>query len=223
MQATGLHSLLFLPASSRRTLRRSRLRPLPDASNSATPAATDTFKLLDRPRMGIDTSRSQRSRTSRRRPVPSAPSTSAVGTVKSTSIVPLPRVPRQADGPDSRLLQLLERPRDVHDCRRRGRGRPPRPTPSWPPPSSAAACRAWRTTPWHPAASTARSTAPTFCGSSMPSSTTSERRLRRRGGDELRHAVIARRHELGHDSLVHAASRRAFERLRSTRSIGTPF
>ncbi len=48
----------------------------------------------------------------------------------------------------------------------------------------------------------------------MPSSTDQERRLRRRGGDELRHAVIARRHELGHDSLMHAASRRPFERLR---------
>ena len=55
------------------------------ASNSTMPAATDTFRLSTCPRIGIDTSQSHRSRTSRRSPVPSAPSTSAVGSVKSIS------------------------------------------------------------------------------------------------------------------------------------------
>jgi hypothetical protein len=40
-------------------------------------------------------------------------------------------------------------------------------------PSSGAACLAWRMTPSAPAASTDRRIAPTFCGSSMLSSTTS--------------------------------------------------
>src|SRR5690606_14715552 len=55
------------------------------ASNRTTPAATETFRLSTWPAMGIETSTSHDSRTSRRSPVPSLPSTIATGTVQSYS------------------------------------------------------------------------------------------------------------------------------------------
>jgi hypothetical protein len=54
-------------------------RRWPTASNNAMPADTDTFKLETFPLIGIETTRSQVSLTRRRSPVPSAPSTKAVG------------------------------------------------------------------------------------------------------------------------------------------------
>ena len=45
------------------------------------PAVTETFRLDTAPAMGIDTTRSHVSRTRRRSPVPSAPTTNAVGNV----------------------------------------------------------------------------------------------------------------------------------------------
>ena len=154
------------------------------ASNSATPAATDTFRLSTCPCIGIETSQSQRSRTSRRRPVPSAPSTKAVGSVRSISIVPLAARRRRAR-PSTRRRPSA--PRAPGRCSRpppSSRARPHRPTPSPRPPPSGAACRVCRTTPSAPAASTVRRIAPTLCGSSIPSSTTSSG-----GGAALAHQV----------------------------------
>ena len=62
----------------RRPARRCRI-----ASNSTTAAATETFRLATWPRIGIEARRSQDSRTRRRSPCPSAPSTKADGIVKS--------------------------------------------------------------------------------------------------------------------------------------------
>ena len=87
------------------------------ASNSTIPAATETFRLSTWPRIGIDASQSHRSRTSRRRPVPSAPTTTAVGSVQVDLVVAHRRFAREADRPDAGLLQLLERARDVDDVR----------------------------------------------------------------------------------------------------------
>ena len=94
-----------------------------------TPAATDTFRLLTAPAIGIDTIRSHRSRTRRRSPVPSAPSTIAVGSVqvaaRRSARAPSPSRP---DRPDARRLQFVDRARDVHHGRdahvreRAGRG-----------------------------------------------------------------------------------------------------
>ena len=55
------------------------------ASKRTMPAATETFRLLTWPSIGIDATRSQRARTSRLRPCPSLPRTNAVGSVRSTS------------------------------------------------------------------------------------------------------------------------------------------
>ncbi len=54
-------------------------------SNRQTPLATETFRLATLPRMGIRTSRSQRSRVRRRMPSPSAPSTQAIAAGSSDS------------------------------------------------------------------------------------------------------------------------------------------
>jgi hypothetical protein len=69
------------PNDNRTPQRRPFARRWRTASNSAIPVATDTFRLDTMPAIGIDTSRSQLSRTSRRSPVPSAPTTKAVGAV----------------------------------------------------------------------------------------------------------------------------------------------
>src|SRR6187401_1075306 len=55
------------------------------ASNKATPAATDTLRLSTCPAIGMRATRSHDSLTSLRRPVPSAPSTMALGSVQSTA------------------------------------------------------------------------------------------------------------------------------------------
>ena len=68
-----------------------------------------------------------------------------------------------------------------------------------------------------------RRIAPTLCGSSMPSSTTSSGALRRpRRRDQLLDAVVARALDLGDDALVDAAARRAIERLRVDPLDGMP-
>ena len=104
-------------------------------------------------------------------PVPSRPHDQRRRQGQIDSIVAHRGVPGEADRPDARLFQLLERPRDVHDLGhlhvrdRAGRRLRRR---------AVERRRVARLadTPSAPAASTVRRIAPTLCGSSMPSRTT---------------------------------------------------
>ena len=82
-------------------------------------AAAETFRLLTWPAMGMAATKSHRSRTSRRRPWPSAPTTSAVGYCQIQLIVWRFGLGVQPHRPDPGLLEFLERPRDVDDVRDR--------------------------------------------------------------------------------------------------------
>ena len=131
------------------------------------------IQAVEAPRIGIETSRSHRSRTSRRRPVPSAPRTTAVGSVQSICVV-LVRS-RRPRGRSSRPPAFsIRRSRGRYSLRWRSARARPLPRMPWrryrrATRHVAPAC----TTPCAPAASTVRRIAPTLCGSSMPSSTTS--------------------------------------------------
>ena len=142
---------------------------------------------------------------------PSAPTTSAVGSVKSISIVA-----RSARRPPARPSR--RRPPSTPRARGRCSRRPRSCTCDTAPadafaaaPPSGAAWRVCRTTPSAPAASTVRRIAPTLCGSSMPSSTTiSGAPVGPRDADPRRSSDSPILH-VGDDALVHAAARRAIE------------
>ena len=128
-------------------------------------------------------------------PLPSAPSTIARGSVKSISSYARRRVARQPDRPDSRLLQLVERARDVHHGRRSARAPPRRPTLSPTTPSSDAACRACRTTPCPPAASTRAQNRADVVRILDAVEHHEQRRVGAAAGDELLDRRIPRRHD----------------------------
>ena len=185
--------MLTALASTYRRLMPPRLPPLADRLEQHDAGRDRHVQAADLPAHGHGAAtKSQCSRTSRRSPSPSAPTTSAVGRRKSIRRRRLRSVGVEADGPDAQRLQLLDGARDVDhvddpDVRERAGRRLRRRAPS------GAAWRACRTTPCAPAASAVRRIAPTLCGSSMPSSTTISGRAR--AADDLLPAssVAARR------------------------------
>ena len=80
---------------------------------SAMAAAFDTLTLAMAPSVAMRQSRSQLSRVSWRRPLPSAPSTSAHAVRPGQRLDPIGRVPVEADHGDAELLQLGQRAREV--------------------------------------------------------------------------------------------------------------
>ena len=85
------------------------------ASYRQTPLATETLRLSTAPFIGRWTSSSQVRAVSWRRPLPSAPKTSATGPARSSVVDRARRVLGGADDADVALLQLAERPRQVGD------------------------------------------------------------------------------------------------------------
>ena len=163
------------------------------------------------PKCGIETRWSQCSRTSRRMPRPSPPSTSATGRVRSTASQrsvpaaskPTTQMPRalSASSACTRLpmratFTCSSAPADA------------RPTVS----ESPALWRSGSSTPSAPAASTVRRMAPRLRGSSTPSSATTSA-----GSCAEPSRLVERQHRLlrdhGDDALVRDAARHAVERL----------
>ncbi len=142
------------------------------ASKSTTPAATETLRLSTWPPMGMDTRRSHDSRTSLRIPLPSAPSTMAEGDVQSIDSYDCVASPaRPTTQTFCCLSSSIARAMLTTSATGTCETAPAEALAATV--SSAAAWRVWRMTPCAPEASTLRRIAPTLCGSSMPSSTTS--------------------------------------------------